>query len=220
MRNTIKLNILFIGVLFLYSCSLNEKSKDREFSQMFFDLDYDYVDTIISTNYDTILSFVFLNEVRSQKIYVSNDLIEHRFGNFDDNNTFWVEQFLSYRPNGEIIDSLSQFTYLNLTDNAAQFQFFAKGNVDFYIKKYGLSYDTSEIELIETIEVSNRKIALENKHLKNHLIFVNYKTYFQNDDNTISFHDIEAPIDRETQIFFQNNIILLNDPRIKNQENN
>ena len=210
----------FIIFLLCNSCLPKEKQKSADKSYTdFFDLDYDYIDTLISENNDTTLSFIFLNEVRSQKIYISNDLIEHRFGYFDDENTFWVEQFLSYRKNGEIIDSLSQFTYLILTENAAQLLFFAKESVEFQIKKYGIGENTDEPELVETFEVKNRKITIENKHLKNHLIFVNYKTYFQNYDNTTSFSDIEAPIDRETQLFFQNNIILLNDPRIRKSEN-
>lgn len=210
--NKILITLSIISVII--ACQSETKQLDP--NQYFFDTNYTFMDTTIKESGDTSLFFVYSYENHAEKIYIKKDTIEHRFGSFDEKGTLWVNEMIKYIRNGKIIDSLSQFAYLNLKDDTASFIFFGKSDMTFAVNKYKKNDDSLKIKLVETYESNNKKLELPNERLENHLISVTYSyPIFSRKDSTKRVRQQEAFFDRGRRKRIQSHFKLINDPRIK-----
>ena len=183
-------------------------------NQYFFDTEYSYMDTTTNDGGNPCLVFVYSYENHAEKIYITKDTIEHRFGSFDDKGTLWVDETLTYIRNGHIIDSLSQFAFLHLTKDTANFYLFGERNMSFAINKYLKNDELYTIKLISTYESKDRQLKIANDSLENHLISCTYSRPEISDNNSLGIIQQEAFFDREIREKIQSHLELIDDPRV------
>lgn len=209
--------VAMIFICLLVACVNNQKDSLKLFKSnldYFLQTQYSNIDTI---RHDNNLSFIFYYKdyFPNEKIYVSKDTIKHVFGMFDDEGTMWLNELLVYNSNGKIIDDQSQYIVLKEFNDSVFFELIGDSELDFEIRTYDITPDSSNIsQILETYKSENKTLQLSLKDIKGHPVVAVLKRKVEKENSLVDYSELDFFINKKNKDQTTKHLNLIDDMRL------